>query len=108
MRKKWVFLILASIAALFILAACGGDDDGAGGGESNPGAITAVEAETRVLALLEAGGCDTPQPQSFRDTTAEGGKWKLKASIGLSSFKWTYDPVANTVVEADGKCASAK
>lgn len=108
MRKKWVSLILASIAALFILAACGGDDDGDGGGDSNPGGITAVEAETRVLALLEAGGCDTPQPQSFRDTTAEGGKWKLKASIGLSSFKWTYDPVANTVVEADGKCASAK
>lgn len=106
MRTKWVMLGLVSVAAVFILAACGGDDDN--GGEPNPGGITAEEAKTRVIALLEAEGCDTPQPQSFRDVTVEGGNWKLNASIGLSSFKWTYDPVANTVVEVDGKCTSSK
>ena len=106
MRMKWVVLILVSMAAITILAACGGDDDDAA--EPNPGGLTADEAKTRVIALLEADGCDTPQPQSFRDMTVEDGKWKMNASIGLSSFKWTYDPVANTVSEIDGKCSSAK
>lgn len=106
MRTKWILLVLASVAAVTILAACGGDGDD--GEDSNSSGITATEAETRVLTLLEAEGCDTPQPQSFRDTAFENGKWKLNASIGLSSFKWTYDPVANTVVEADGKCTSSK
>lgn len=103
MPRKWIFLILASIAALTILAACGGDDDS---GDSNPGGITAEEAGERVTALLEADGCDIPF--TYTKITAAGDNWNLVASIGLSGFNWTYDPVANTVVEASGKCSSSK
>lgn len=104
MRAKWVLLVLASVAALTILAACGsgdGDSD-----VTNPGGITAEEAGVRVKALLDENGCD--KPFVFTTIEAEGDKWILSASIGLSGFSWTYDPVANTVVEASGKCTSSK
>lgn len=101
MRTKWVFLILASIAAVTILAACGGDDDD-NGGDSNPGGFTAEEAGIRVSELLEASGCRTTE--RYSNIEAKDGKWELRAGIGLVSFVWTYDPVTNTVTEATGRC----
>jgi hypothetical protein len=101
MRAKWLFLIVASVAALTVLVACGGGSDD--GGDSNPGGLSETEASALTKQLIEANGCDAPQG-SYSSVKVVGDKWELVASLGLKSYTWTLDPVANTVTEASGYC----
>lgn len=103
LRNMWIVIMISGVIAIIALGGCGGDSDT---GDPNPGGITAEQAGERVKRLVIADGCDSPPP-TYSSVTAEGGKWKLKAAIGLVSFSWTYDPVANTVVEDNGRCASS-
>lgn len=102
MRTKWVLLIVAGVAALTVLAACGSDDDG-GGGSSSPGGLTEEQAGDRTKEIIAANECDGPAG-GYSSIKVVGDKWELVASIGLSSYTWTLDPVAGTVTEASGLC----
>jgi hypothetical protein len=100
MGARWVLLLFAGVMILMLSSACSGRS---GDGGSSPGNLTSAQAGDRVRELLAAAGCDSP-PNNYSMVTHVDGVWKLRASIGLFAFSWTFDPVADTVVEAEGRC----
>ena len=98
--------MVASVAAVTVLTACGGASEQETRG-LYPGGITSTQAGFRANDLLLSNGCDAPQSYSSVEAEAEGEVWKLRATIGQVPYSWTFDPVANTIVENAGRCTGS-
>ena len=102
MHKHW--LLAAAIGVAVLMVACGGDDGESGTGTpgDNPGGLTADQVEVRVSELLTTQGCDVPT--RYSRTIADSDTWSLRASMGVTSFTWTFDPSDGSVAEREGRC----